>query len=732
MTYSFDVFDTLITRKTAEPIGIFVLMQDELEQNEQYKEFPDHFKERFAEIRINSEEAARGYAAQNKREEVTLEEIYDALEVQTGIKKTERIELQNLELSLEFSNVLPIEENIVRLKQCLEDGEVFLISDMYLPEEVIRRLLVKVDRIFETIPLLVSCELGKTKSTGTLYDYFVATYHVDCDKWLHIGDNPNSDGKTVEVKGGRCELYEAVTAKILGEGLIDKYRKTKAFQTVYGIIRKNWKQENAAWQVGQRIGGPALYVYVEWVLSEAERMEIHTLYFVARDGYLLKKIADIIISKRNLKLQTCYLYGSRKAWRLPGVCRDMESLKKWFRTKCGFSTLYELADKLKIELEELKGFLPPIIRCLDGRLSYTQERIVREFVLTSGVLEKIFETGKRERENAVQYLTQEIDLSEGRVGFVELNGTGYTQRCLRGILSEVYGGTTINFYYNLNDIDIEKESNILFSKYCYCRMDSPSVLEVLARAPHGQTLGYEERQGKWYPVLDRDAVEGEEQEQYEKSVLQFVEDILPYMPDKNMEEMMYDTLQLMCESPRKEEGEYLGDMPFSSTGCAGDKRRYAPVLSKKQLREMLIYGNKTLAEENYRGVDMLFSMARTRELYGKQIASYRKLGKLYSRLCRAKKKQREMWLEGNVILYGAGKVGKRVYAECRRSRKCKIVLWADNQYSKYAAAGYPVSNPKEILRQKYDYVVICVADLNLRMAIREELVGMGIDNSKIL
>lgn len=732
MTYSFDVFDTLITRKTAEPIGIFVLMQDELEQNEQYKEFPEHFKEHFVEIRTNSEEAARGYAAQNNREEVTLEEIYDALEVQTGITKTERIELQNLELSLEFSNVLPIEENIVRLKQCLEDGEVFLISDMYLPEEVIRRLLVKVDRVFETIPLLVSCELGKTKSTGTLYDYFIETYHVDCDKWLHIGDNPKSDGKTVEVKGGRSELYEAITAKILGEGLIDKYRKTKAFQTVYGIIRKNWKQGNAAWQVGQRIGGPTLYAYVEWVLSEAERMGINTLYFVARDGYLLKKIADLVISKRNLQLHTSYLYGSRKAWRLPGACRDMESLKKWVRTKCGFSCLYELADTLKVGEGELGKSLPSSIRWGDAELSYIQTRAIRESVLTSGVLEKVFETGRQARENTIQYLRQEIDLSEGRIGFVELNGTGYTQRCLREILCEVYEGTTINFYYNLDGTDIEKESNIVFEKYCYRRMKCPNIVEILARAPHGQTLDYEERQDKWYPVLDRDAVEGEEQEQYEKSVLQFIEDILPYMPDKNMEEMMYDTLQLMCESPRKAEGEYLGDMPFSSTGCTGDKRRYAPVLTKKQLREILIYGNETLKGENYCGVNLTFSMARTRELYGKQIASYRKLGKLYSRLCWAKKKQRETWLEGNVILYGAGKVGKRVYEECRRSRKCKIVLWADKQYSKYAAAGYPVSNPKEILRQKYDYVVICVADWNLSMAIREELVGMGIDNSKIL
>ena len=46
---------------------------------------------------------------------------------------------------------------------------------------------------------------------------------------------------------------------------------------------------------------------------------IQKLFFIARDGYILKKIADILIEKYRYPIATVYLYGSRKAWRLPSI-----------------------------------------------------------------------------------------------------------------------------------------------------------------------------------------------------------------------------------------------------------------------------------------------------------------------------------------------------------------------------------------------------------------------------
>ena len=67
MVYSFDVFDTLITRTTAEPKGIFLIMQEVLTQDKKYVEEYSYVSEHFAEYRISAEQEARKQATRNKK-----------------------------------------------------------------------------------------------------------------------------------------------------------------------------------------------------------------------------------------------------------------------------------------------------------------------------------------------------------------------------------------------------------------------------------------------------------------------------------------------------------------------------------------------------------------------------------------------------------------------------------------------------------------------------------------
>ena len=49
--YSFDIFDTLITRTTATPCGIFSIMEKHLLQDSEYANFPEIVKQNFFIIR---------------------------------------------------------------------------------------------------------------------------------------------------------------------------------------------------------------------------------------------------------------------------------------------------------------------------------------------------------------------------------------------------------------------------------------------------------------------------------------------------------------------------------------------------------------------------------------------------------------------------------------------------------------------------------------------------------
>jgi cell filamentation protein len=73
--YSFDIFDTLITRKCATPKGIFAFMQETLFDN---KNLPQDLRENFYKNRIEAEVQARNdYWEKHQTREILFDEIYE-------------------------------------------------------------------------------------------------------------------------------------------------------------------------------------------------------------------------------------------------------------------------------------------------------------------------------------------------------------------------------------------------------------------------------------------------------------------------------------------------------------------------------------------------------------------------------------------------------------------------------------------------------------------------------
>ena len=60
MVYSFDVFDTLITRTTAEPKGIFTIMEEILRKDALYERYPLHLRRHFRQFRVEGRAGGRG------------------------------------------------------------------------------------------------------------------------------------------------------------------------------------------------------------------------------------------------------------------------------------------------------------------------------------------------------------------------------------------------------------------------------------------------------------------------------------------------------------------------------------------------------------------------------------------------------------------------------------------------------------------------------------------------
>jgi len=118
MVYTFDVFDTLITRKTAEPKGVFLLMQERLcSADNGNNNIAHRICKYFANFRINAEVETRRLASENGKCEVTLNQIYDTFAFMNGLSSDQTQYLMRLEIETEYAVSLPIMENIDLLKK---------------------------------------------------------------------------------------------------------------------------------------------------------------------------------------------------------------------------------------------------------------------------------------------------------------------------------------------------------------------------------------------------------------------------------------------------------------------------------------------------------------------------------------------------------------------------------------------------------------------------------------
>ena len=66
-------------------------------------------------------------------------------------------------------------------------------------------------------------------------------------------------------------------------------------------------------EVGHRIIGPLCYGFANWVADRARADGITQLYFLSRDGWLLKKAFDLLPAPQRAGLTSHYLYSSRRA-----------------------------------------------------------------------------------------------------------------------------------------------------------------------------------------------------------------------------------------------------------------------------------------------------------------------------------------------------------------------------------------------------------------------------------
>lgn len=507
--YSFDVFDTLISRKGLHPYSIFYAVQQKMKR---HGGFPDDFVERYPKLRHSAEMNVREYyikttdVRQSAKVEITMDEIFVRLKDVYGISVEQAELIKEWEIEEEINAVVPIKEQIDLVKEYLEAGNtVVLISDMYLPKEVLLKMLEKADPILAAVPLFVSNEYGVLKTSRLLffevYKSFKPFYQFG--KWIHYGDNLAADQNAPRRLGIQTRAVSRPDFSKMENEMVKVLNNYDAYlvAAMQARLRENKGYSNVDFVVD--FIGLALVPYVDWAIRDAINKGFDTLYFVARDGYPLKLIADGLIEENGWTIKTKYLYASRRTWRMQSFFEDIDDIF-WVPQGGNFNDITckeELFKAMYIDEDTFRELLPNIdIDNVDWNASQPGKQLAPIIKNSKAYREYLLNKSKEEREIVCEYLKQEIDSNE-KFACVEYWGRGYNQECMSRLWNYAIGREDNSYYYYVRTI-CPTEGNCV--RYNFTDNDSSLIFmeSIFANMPYRSVERYCYKDGRVEPVIE--------------------------------------------------------------------------------------------------------------------------------------------------------------------------------------------------------------------------------------
>lgn len=321
---SFDIFDTLIERPFEVPNQIFDLM------DLRFKALVPDEEVDFRTIR----ESSRSLVIKNDSEEVLLSCRYNALVDNNIISRSIADQMYSYELELEKKLCKPraIGLELFNLAGLLKK-DIILVSDIFFDKEFVQELL-SLNGIKGYKHLFVSSDIGKLKHTGNLYPIVLDKIETTPSKVIHVGDNYKSDVLNSKVFGIKSLYLEnnkdlVANSTTYNNVLTDKKNnvlasiiKALATQNIFRFkdfdLSRSFTQ-GKNYNLGYSVVGPFFLGKALWVLKNALDENVTDIYFLARDGEIVKRCYDIIAENMPGAPKSHYIMASRRSLNVASI-----------------------------------------------------------------------------------------------------------------------------------------------------------------------------------------------------------------------------------------------------------------------------------------------------------------------------------------------------------------------------------------------------------------------------
>lgn len=447
---SFDVFDTLIKRSVAQPKDLFGLMQRVYSKN-------DNIPEGFAEKRILAEKKAK----EKTSESVSIEQIYNVLRDEFGDMA---FSWMDLEIQTELETCQPNVACASLLQKCVESGrKVILISDMYLSSDTIGQMLKRCG-ISGYSKLYVSCEWGAKKGDGSLFSKVLRDLNIQARELTHIGDGKRVDFLKPISMGIRAVMVPKNEKQLCKIPSFIAADSAFTFRTLQACIANCTRGMTEFEVAGCANLGPLLLGYSRWLAEELQQDGIHDVFFLARDGWMLKQAFDMLEIEG---IHSHYLYASRRSYLVPTIwmhpefddviSRIKQSQKfnmRIFLQKIGLNAdcYLDKANEYGIELDAYYE-----------HSLFWEAKEVREFY--KSIQEDVILKSKAEYEAILPYLKNSI--SSKQIAVADIGYRGTIQNLLCELIQAGEIDTKIKGYYIVLDrhSDLIRNQKIQVKEY---------------------------------------------------------------------------------------------------------------------------------------------------------------------------------------------------------------------------------------------------------------------------
>ncbi|KAA0999624.1 HAD hydrolase-like protein [Vibrio cholerae] len=449
---SFDIFDTLLYRPFFKPVDLFEFISQEA------KEIVGS-DINFKHIRTEAEKSAFQKAVSNSQFEIKISEIYNEIGVQLDLDSEKLEKLLNLEVSSEKKFLYLRQSGYKAFQYAKSLGrKIILISDMYMEESQLIDILES-KGISGYDKLYVSSSYREKKHSGRLFDKVLKESGISPKDIIHIGDNLTADVIKAKDRGIKSFHLEKATDRFSKSPLFEKIWKrdftrnglewnavlavqaNKLFDNPYKIQRKGSLFNGGAPELGYIGFGPLLFGYTKWLIEESIRNGVEDLYFLARDGKIMKRAYDSISVNYKNAPKSHYLLCSRRAVNVAKI-------------KC-IKDIYDLLDvdvaqvRLGDFLKNRFGINPDSVSndiyhkhgyCLETKIDNTSKFLLKEFLVD--ISSEILKNAEFERNRYNKYLIDVGYYSSRNKAVVDIGYAGTMQQSLKQLT-----GLKVNGYY---------------------------------------------------------------------------------------------------------------------------------------------------------------------------------------------------------------------------------------------------------------------------------------------